>query len=67
MLEAQILGVADVIEAMSSHRPYRPALGIDAALDEIRSKRGICYDSDVVDACIRLFAAGFGASEENKA
>ena len=61
MLEARILGVADVIEAMSSHRPYRPALGIDAALEEIRSKRGICYDSDVVDACIRVFDAGFSS------
>lgn len=65
MLEAQILGVADVIEAMSSHRPYRAALGIDAALAEIKSKKGTCYNSDVVDACVRLFAAGFGASDEN--
>ena len=54
-LEARILAVADVVEAMSSHRPYRPALGIDAALAEIIQQRGKLYDSDVVDACVRLF------------
>ncbi|MCB7129040.1 MAG: response regulator [Candidatus Brocadiales bacterium] len=54
-MEARILGVADVVEAMSSYRPYRPALGIDAALEEISKKRGIFYDPDVVDACVRLF------------
>jgi len=56
MLEARIIGVADVIEAMSSHRPYRPALGINMAFSEIRQNRGILYDSNVVDATIRLFA-----------
>ena len=55
LLEAKILCVADVVEAMSSHRPYRPALGIFAALDEISLKRGLLYDRDVVDACLRLF------------
>ena len=55
ILEAKIIGVADVVEAMSSHRPYRPALGIDAALKEITQKKGILYDPEVVDACIRLF------------
>ena len=55
ILEAKIIGVADVVEAMSSHRPYRPALGIDAALEEISQNRGILYDSKVVDACLRLF------------
>ncbi len=54
MLEAMILGVADVVEAMSSHRPYRPALGMDAALDEIVSKKNILYDSSVVDACVEI-------------
>lgn len=49
------MAVADVVEAMASHRPYRAALGIDAALEEIASKRGIIYDSVVVDACLRLF------------
>jgi len=55
LLEARILAVADVVEAMSSHRPYRPALGIDDALDEISKNRGILYDPDVVDACLRVF------------
>ena len=49
------MGVADVVEAMSSHRPYRPALGIDKALEEISQNRGILYDPEVVDACLRLF------------
>jgi putative nucleotidyltransferase with HDIG domain len=56
ILEARILGVADVVEAMSSHRPYRPALGLSRALKEITSKRGILYDSQVVDACLSLLA-----------
>ena len=55
LLEARILGVADVVEAMSSHRPYRPALGIDVALEEITQNKGILYDPEVVDACLKLF------------
>jgi len=55
LLEARILPVADVIEAMASYRPYRPALGIDRALVEIMQKKGILYDPDVVDTCLRLF------------
>ncbi|MBU1290563.1 PAS domain S-box protein [bacterium] len=55
ILEAKIIGVADVIEAMSSHRPYRPALGIDKALKEISQNRGILYDPMVVDVCLKLF------------
>ncbi len=55
ILESRILAVADVVEAMTSHRPYRPALGIDAALGEISLYRGIRYDCDVVDACVRIF------------
>jgi PAS domain S-box-containing protein/putative nucleotidyltransferase with HDIG domain len=55
ILEARIIGVADVVEAMSSHRPYRPALGIDATLEEISKNKGILYDPEVVDACIKLF------------
>jgi putative nucleotidyltransferase with HDIG domain len=55
LLEARILGVADVVEAMASHRPYRPALGIDKALKEISDNRGILYDKDVVDVCLKLF------------
>ncbi len=54
-LEAKIIGVADVVEAMSSHRPYRPALGIDKALEEIFKNKGIFYDPEVVDVCLRLF------------
>ncbi|MDP2809743.1 MAG: response regulator [Rhodocyclaceae bacterium] len=53
ILEARILAVADVVEAMSSHRPYRPALGIEAALDEIERGKGSRYDPTVVEACIR--------------
>ena len=55
LIEARILGVADVVEAISSHRPYRPALGIDKALEEISKNRGILYDPKVVDACLNLF------------
>jgi len=54
-LEARILSVADVVEAMSSHRPYRAGLGIDAALEEIDAQRGSHFDPQVVDACISLF------------
>jgi HD-GYP domain-containing protein (c-di-GMP phosphodiesterase class II) len=52
---AKILAVADVVEAMASHRPYRPNLGLHAALEEITSGRGVLYDPEVVDACLRLF------------
>ncbi len=55
IIEARIMGVADVVEAMSSHRPYRPALGIDAALEEISKNRGTFYDPEVVDVCLKLF------------
>ncbi|PKP55036.1 hypothetical protein CVT91_16875, partial [Candidatus Atribacteria bacterium HGW-Atribacteria-1] len=55
LLEAKIIGVADVVEAMSSHRPYRPALGIDKALEEIYQNKGILYDPEVVDVCLKLF------------
>jgi HD-GYP domain-containing protein (c-di-GMP phosphodiesterase class II) len=52
--EARIVGVADVVETMASHRPYRPCLGIDKALEEIAAHRGVLYESDAVDACTRL-------------
>ncbi|MDZ7759873.1 MAG: response regulator [Desulfovermiculus sp.] len=55
LFEAKILAVADVVEAMTSHRPYRPGLGIEAALEEIEQGRGTLYDPDVVDACLGLF------------
>jgi HD-GYP domain-containing protein (c-di-GMP phosphodiesterase class II) len=54
-LEAKILAVADVIEAISSHRPYRAKLGIQAALDELTGNAGMLYDEKVVEACLRLF------------
>jgi HD-GYP domain-containing protein (c-di-GMP phosphodiesterase class II) len=47
--------VADVVESIESHRPYRPGLGIDKALEEISKNRGILFDKDGVDACLRLF------------
>jgi HD-GYP domain-containing protein (c-di-GMP phosphodiesterase class II) len=55
ILEARIMAVADVVEAMASHRPYRVALGIDVALEEIEKNKGILYDDAVVDACLKLF------------
>ena len=52
--EARVLAVADVIESMASHRPYRPAVGLDAALDEVVKNRGTLYAPEVVDAAVRL-------------
>ncbi len=54
-LEARIICVADVVETMASHRPYRPSIGMDKALEEIVSNKGVLYDPRVVDACIKLF------------
>jgi PAS domain S-box-containing protein len=55
LIEARIMTVADVVEAISSHRPYRPGLGIEAALAEIERGRGSAYDTEVADACLRVF------------
>jgi len=55
LIEARVIAVADVVDAMSSHRPYRPALGIDSALEEIEQGSGTRYDPKVVAACINLF------------
>jgi PAS domain S-box-containing protein/putative nucleotidyltransferase with HDIG domain len=55
LLEARILTVADVVEAMASHRPYRPSLGLDKALEEIEEKKGRLYDPEVVEACLQVF------------
>lgn len=55
LLESRILAVADVVEAMISYRPYRPALGLDIALAEIENNAGVLYDANVVEACLRLF------------
>ena len=57
-LESRIIAVADVVEAMTAFRPYRDALGIDIALDEIRKNRGKHYDPGVIDACVELFEKG---------
>ncbi|MCD6182758.1 MAG: PAS domain S-box protein [Thermovirga sp.] len=58
LLEARILAVADVVEAMSSHRPYRPALSLDEAIKELLCGRGKIYDPEVVDACVELISSG---------
>jgi HD-GYP domain-containing protein (c-di-GMP phosphodiesterase class II) len=57
-IEARILAVADVVEAMASYRPYRPALGVEAALAEIAANRGRLYDPSVADACLAVFRDG---------
>jgi PAS domain S-box-containing protein len=61
--ESKVIMVADVVEAMSSHRPYRPALGIGPALAEIERGAGLQYDAEVAESCARVFAAGFEFSE----
>ena len=55
LFESKVLCVADVVEAMASHRPYRPALGVDLALEEVTDKKGKLFDSQAVDACVRIF------------
>ena len=55
LMEARIMAVADVVEAMASHRPYRASLGIEAALEEIEKNKGVLFDDKVVDACMKLF------------
>jgi HD-GYP domain-containing protein (c-di-GMP phosphodiesterase class II) len=55
LMEARIMAVADVVEAIASHRPYRPALGLNVALEEIEKNSGTLYDKAVVDACLRVF------------
>jgi putative nucleotidyltransferase with HDIG domain len=59
MPEARLLAVADAVEAMASHRPYRPGLGLDKALEELHRQRNVWYEGWVVDACLRLFEKGF--------
>jgi len=66
LLDARIIAVADVVEAMTSHRPYRPALGRVRALDEITKNAGILYDSEVVKACQTVFEQGFVFSDPVK-
>lgn len=62
-LEAQIISVADTVEAIASHRPYRPGLGIDTALEEIKNLQGKCFREDIVTACLKLFEEGYRLSE----
>jgi PAS domain S-box-containing protein/putative nucleotidyltransferase with HDIG domain len=64
LLEAKILAVADVIEAMATHRPYRPALSIEDALEEISENKGKLYDPKVVEACLKIFEEGFTFEEK---
>jgi PAS domain S-box-containing protein/putative nucleotidyltransferase with HDIG domain len=64
LLEARILAVADVIEAMATHRPYRPALSIEDALEEISENKGQLYDPKVVEACLKIFEEGFAFEEK---
>ncbi|MHB0867162.1 MAG: HD-GYP domain-containing protein [Thermoleophilia bacterium] len=58
-VESRIMAVADVVEAMNSHRPYRPALGIEKALEEIVSKKDVAFDAGAVDACARIVKTGY--------
>jgi HD-GYP domain-containing protein (c-di-GMP phosphodiesterase class II) len=55
LIEAKIIAVADVVEAIASHRPYRPALGINVALEEIENNKGILYDVQMAETCLKLF------------
>jgi HD-GYP domain-containing protein (c-di-GMP phosphodiesterase class II) len=64
LLEARIFAVADIVEAMSSHRPYRPALGVEKALEQIRQDKGTLLDPNVVDACLKLFKGGYQLPED---
>jgi PAS domain S-box-containing protein/putative nucleotidyltransferase with HDIG domain len=64
LLEARILAVADVIEAMATHRPYRPALSIEDALEEISENKGKLYDPKVVEVCLKIFEEGFAFEEK---
>jgi len=64
IIEARIIGVADVVEAITSHRPYRPPLSLEEALKEIKENKGILYDPQVVDACLRVFEKGFSFGKD---
>jgi PAS domain S-box-containing protein/putative nucleotidyltransferase with HDIG domain len=66
LIEARILTVADVVEAMSSHRPYRPAMDIKYAKEEIKKNKGVLYDSDVVDACLKVLERGYDLSNNEE-
>jgi len=55
LIQAKVLYIADIVEAMSSDRPYRPALGTEKALNELNENRGVLYNEEIVDACLKLF------------
>lgn len=59
LLESKVMAVADVVEAMSSHRPYRPALGTAKALEEVSKNKDILYDAEAVESCLKVFEKGF--------
>jgi HD-GYP domain-containing protein (c-di-GMP phosphodiesterase class II) len=63
LLESKLIAVADVVEAIASHRPYRPAYNLEVALGEIREHRGLLYDGNVVDACLQVFEDGYKLPE----
>ena len=65
LLEARIIAVADVVEAMSSHRPNRASLGLQKALAEIQTGKGTLYDSRCVDACLEVVTQGLFSSADN--
>ena len=64
LLEARILTVADTVEAMASHRPYRPALGVNKALEQIKLDKGTLFDTRVVNACLKVFKEGYKLPED---
>jgi HD-GYP domain-containing protein (c-di-GMP phosphodiesterase class II) len=66
-MEARFIAVADVVEAMTSHRPYRPGLGIEKALEEIRSHTGTWFDPSVAELCMTLIEEGFAFDEKSYA
>jgi HD-GYP domain-containing protein (c-di-GMP phosphodiesterase class II) len=61
---ARVIAVADVVDAMTAHRPYRPALGVDAAVQELTANRATLYDPRMVDACVHVLHAGFPLTDE---
>ena len=65
LLEARIMGVADVMESMCSHRPYRPSLGLAETLDELTLNKGVLYDAAVVETCLKLYGQDLPASPEH--
>jgi HD-GYP domain-containing protein (c-di-GMP phosphodiesterase class II) len=65
LLESQIIAVADVYEAMTSHRPYRPSPGKEAAIEELSRNRGLLYNKDAVDVCLDLLSHGFDFDNGN--